>query len=503
MNPFNRKLTASLAGVIFASSSLMVVGAQATQVGGVDTDFLANDYGLAKEVIGDVSKSQPTDDSRAAYGEFKAVKNLEKLPEGTLVKTGNKSQVSIEWMANAKRIGLTRLWANTVATVSTKTKLVYLQKGEIHHNKIETTGTDHVIETKLLQARIHGTTCHVTVEFQGDKEIHRIAVSELGGRRAVEVLNRLNGSRVNLRPGIVLEIRGVITSPPPVSSLPSAAPSNMCLKPDKGELIFQDNKTQMIAYVMNSKTVLDHPAVRGGDGVKPIPSLEFIRRDMAKIPSSDNFLSNFVDAAINIGKPDKLITKNLSIACVPKRTAYYVGPNVGQSGGIELPSLAYTDLHPAGVIAARDVQNILANAPSGSSVASSAKPVLVPVPRIPFTELTPDLPIPDLLTDRFADRASMQPVLQGQLQQFAQQPMQIPQNIQQVQTQMPVQTQLPVPITPIAPLQFSQPQQVLPFQQQQNLSIVPFNSQGPALPIGGFNKADNLQTNLQNLGKAN
>ena len=87
MNPFNRKLTASLAGVIFASSSLMVVGAQATQVGGVDTDFLANDYGLASAVKGVVTKSNPTDATRSSYGDFLSVKEADKLPEGTLVKT--------------------------------------------------------------------------------------------------------------------------------------------------------------------------------------------------------------------------------------------------------------------------------------------------------------------------------------------------------------------------------------------------------------------------------
>ncbi len=519
MNPFKVKVTASLAGVIFASSSLMVVGAKATQVGGVDTDFLSSDYGQATLVKGVVSKSQPTDAARTAYGEFVEVKNTDKLPEGTLVKTGDRSSISIDWMVNAKKVGITRLWQNSLATVSTKTRLVHLQKGELFHNK-GTDRADHILETKLLQARIHGTTVHLKVTQEGDKEIARIYVLETQSPKPVEVVNRLNGSRVNLRPGIVLEIRGTLTqSPivPPLQPGPNVSSDrkelNMCLKPDKGELIFQDSKTQTIAYVANSKAVLEHPAVKGGDGIKPLDSIDLIRRDMSKIPSSDDILGNMFDAALNIGKPDKLITKNLSIGCVPTKTKYYVGPNVGQGMGIELPSLAFSDFHPAGRIAPSEVVNTLtASAPSHTVATHS--PVQTMIPHQINGLAAPaeiESPLPEMLTNRFTEKSNIQPILQGQVQQqirqfqnVAQQPVQIPvQTIQQFQTQMPVQTQIPVPIAPMpAPQMFQQQQPIVPFQSQQNLSIVPFNSQGAA-PIGSFSKADNLQGNLQNLGKAN
>ena len=405
MSHFSKRLTASLAGVIFASSSLMVVGAKATQVGGVDTDFLSNDYGLARETRGEVTKSLPKDEAKTAYGEFLAVKNAEKLSEGTLVKTGDRSSVSIDWMHNAKSIGLTRLWANTIATVSTKTKLVHLQRGELHHNKIEQKGSDHVIETKLLQARIHGTTVHMWVEQRGDQEIHRIVVSEMGGPKPVEVLNRINGSRVVLRPGIVLEIRGAIQPPPPqpvpVSSAASPS-SNICLKPDKGELIFQDSKTQMFVYVADSKAILSHPAVIGGNGLNPIPSLDLIRRDMAKVPSKDDLLGNMVEAAFNLGKPDKLITKNFSIACAPTKSRYFIGPNVGSS--IELPQ-GIPGEGPAGVIASCDTQlkfNSTADHPVPLSVVRNAVLPIIEQPS-QATE-TIEAPLPDLITTHDIDQ---------------------------------------------------------------------------------------------------
>lgn len=350
MNPFKVKVTASLAGVIFASSSLMVVGAKATQVGGVDTDFLSSEYGLATAVKGIVSKSLPADSSRSSYGDFSTLKMSEKLPEGTLVKTGAESLCEISWMVPGKiPAGKTRLWANSIATVSTRARLVHLQKGELIHKKTKGTA-DQFIETKLLQARIHGTTVDVKVDFVGDTEVDKITVLETDSKSGVEVLNRLNGSKVSLRPGIVLEIRGAIKADASAPSGSQNSTSHLCLKPDKGELIFQDSKSQTLAYVANSKAVLDHPLVRGKGELSEIDSIDLIRRDMAKVPSSDDVLGNILEAAINIGKPDKLITKNLSISSVPK-TKYYVGPNVANGNGIDLPaSLAMSVDQPAGRI---------------------------------------------------------------------------------------------------------------------------------------------------------
>lgn len=383
MNPFKVKVTASLAGVIFASSSLMVVGAKATQVGGVDTDFLSSEFGQATLVKGSVHKSLPADSSRSSYGDFSSLKMSEKLPEGTLVKTGAESLCEISWMVAGKTpAGKTRLWANSIATVSTRARLVHLQKGEIVHKKTKGTA-DQFIETKLLQARIHGTTVDVKVDFVGDTEVDNITILETDSKSGVEVTNRLNGSKVSLRPGIVLEIRGALKAD---ASTPSANSSpNLCLKPDKGELIFQDSKSQMIAYVANSKAVLEHPLVRGKGELSEIDSIDLIRRDMAKVPSSDDVLGNIFEAAINIGKPDKLITKNLSIASVPTKTRYYVGPNVGHGMAIELPNnLAYSDFQPAGRIAEPERNHV-----ASTAAISSQHHVTAPMPALH------GLPLPD------------------------------------------------------------------------------------------------------------
>ena len=339
MNPFIKRMTASAAGVFFATSSICSIGAQATQTGANDNEFLNSTFAKATQVAGLVTKSEPSDQTRSSYGDFLPCHVGDKLPESTLVQTGKSSSAEVRWVNNGKDVGVTRLWPLSLATITSKSRLVFLQKGIVIHQR-KNDSTDHVIETKLLQARVHGTTVRVWSDENSDK----ILVTETDSKKGVEVYNKINKSRIMLQPGIVLEVRNVLLK----SSTTPITPS-MCLKPDKGELIFQDSKTQTFAYTANAKSVFEDPLISGGAAMPAIDSIDLIKRDMKSVPSSDNVLGNVVEAAFNIGRADKLISHNISISKVPT-TRYYIGPNVGSNHDIALPELPFNDFQPAGRI---------------------------------------------------------------------------------------------------------------------------------------------------------
>lgn len=490
MNSSIRRMTASLAGVIIATSSVCSIGADAFETGIKDSKFQNELIARAKIIIGNVTKSEPTDATRTAYGSFVPCKVGDQLPEATLVQTAAKSTAEIKWQANGKDAGTIRLWAGSVATINSKTRLVYLQKGELRLNKVRGV-SDQWVETKLLQARIHGTT--VRVWSEGD--IDKIVVMETDHKSGVEIKNKVNGSKFNLQPGIVLEVRGVL----PTSMLAPAS-KNVCLKPEKGELIFRDDKTETVVYTANSKAILEDPLLVGFDGLPPMDSLDLVKRDMKEVPSSDNIIGNVVENAFNMGRPDKLITKAFSISSVPTKTRYYVGPNIGQGKSIDLPSLAYTDFHPAGRIA--DTSYSQAHV-----VANAGHPVITPVQvvrplhelGIPATDTKPEiLSAGTHIASPFMMRGA-------EINLPTQAPVQIPVQVATpvVPVQVPVQIAPIAPIQPMqAPVQFITPQQqVVPFNSQ-NLSVVPFNQSQAQLPANGafFSKNDNT---LPNLGKAN
>lgn len=127
------------------------------------------------------------------------------LKEGMQLGTGSKSWAQVSWPNVA-----TRAWSNTIFAIAPNQKLVYLLGGEMlfQLDKHRKEKKDYVIWTKVLQARIRGTT----VLVQSTPEVSRITVLE----GCVEVMNRLDHSLVRINPGVVYQVRINSTAAPEV-----------------------------------------------------------------------------------------------------------------------------------------------------------------------------------------------------------------------------------------------------------------------------------------------
>lgn len=296
-------------------------------------------------VIGQVQKAAPIDMSKTALGQFVSCKKGDQLTEGTVIQTGKNSMAEMKW-SNGKFV--TRLSENSLARLTPNARRVFLSTGDLIFKKDQNNTEIYTIETKRLQARIRGTTVRSrSTVFEDQFEV-------VESHYPVVVKNLINGSVVNLSPGLVLVVRAKKeTNSIPSSMLPKgqtiaqSSQNDLRLDPSKGELIFEDKYSTTMVYTANSKAVLEDPLVTGCPDLAPIDSIDLIRTTMESVPSSENKLSNFVQSAINFGHPDKWVTKNLTITRVPDRK-YSVGPNIAivnefKPGAIVLP---HTDTFP-------------------------------------------------------------------------------------------------------------------------------------------------------------
>ena len=359
--------------------------------------------GSVKQIGGSVERRDPIDQGER-LGPVMSCKQGDQLVEGSVISTGPKSFAHLFWSGTE-----TRIWADTVIRVLPCAKTVCLLNGALmFHKSRQCKDNECIVETKRLQARIRGT--HVRVHSSAS--VDTILVLECS-KQPVEVYNKLNGSKVSLTPGVELEVRGQINSTDPRFILKSENPIQepkqqnfplTRLNPNKGELIFQDKHSITMAYTANAKAVLQDPMLSGDARTPALESLAEIREAMTKVPTSDNIIGNLIDNAINGGKPDKLIARNLKILGVPTKT-YYIGPNIGSDKSIALPSQAYNDLalSPAGVMTAINVAPTSSRAVASNRVAPVAAPMLlhdnaIP-PQNPAEQLTVSEPAPILNDD--------------------------------------------------------------------------------------------------------
>ncbi|MBX9685861.1 MAG: FecR family protein [Candidatus Obscuribacterales bacterium] len=337
---------------------------------------------------GDVKKADPA--SQGRLDAFSTCTKGDRLVEGSWLQTGKTPAFAeVRWDRNNIT---TRVWSESVVRVSASARTVFLSKGDMLFRKNPHCTDAYTVETKRLQARIRGTT--VRVKVLPDRDL--IEVLEYH-RFPVEVVNTLNGSRVNLTPGIVLEVRGQLSSSAPAQNTLQITENDPRLNPSKGELIFQDKNSRTLAYTANAKTALEHPLVAGFGKLPSIDSLDLIKGAMAKVPSSDNLVGNMLETVMNSAKPDKLIARNLKITSVPSRTTYYVGPNVGGDKAISLPGLAYSDMAPAGIIP--NMQDLVSHIPANhlKAVAHVAQPTAIPgIPITPASGIDPLEAAPEL-----------------------------------------------------------------------------------------------------------
>ena len=355
MNLLGVKAASPLLTVILISAGgLLPVVSLAANLPVGDAANIPPNHALLMRAAGSVLKAEMIDESRQLLGEAVPAKVSDLLAEGSVVGTGNRSWAELKWASVTSRI-----WQNTVVQIRPSKRSVYLQEGGLTFNlkKDRPDKAPYDIRTKVLQARIHGTTVQVLAQGNVEK------ISVLEGN--IDVRNLQNGSVVHLTPGVVYEVqvRGELkTKAPiynlqrtgssksePVSELPSSR-LERCLSetPDfrlnvgDGELIFQDAVTRTFAYTANSKAILEHPFI-GGEN--PIPSYNLIQDALAKASPSGSSAPTRRPGNLKL---DRTIARNLQIKKVPPLTAYAVGPNVGN--GLPLPQVALVDLPPVATV---------------------------------------------------------------------------------------------------------------------------------------------------------
>ncbi|MBY0550875.1 MAG: FecR family protein [Candidatus Obscuribacterales bacterium] len=362
MNAGKVKVVSTFLTVILISGGGLapVVGLAANLPVG-DTASIPSNSALLKQAVGSVMRAEMIDESKQLLGEAMPAKVNDLLSEGSVIGTGARSWAELKWTSVTSRI-----WQNSVVQIRPSKRSVYLQEGGLTFNlkKDRPDKAPYDIRTKVLQARIHGTTVQVLAHGNVEK------ISVLEGN--IDVRNLQNGSVVHLTPGVVYEVqvRGVIktTSPTynlfnnkpgtskaePVGELPGATGRSIAeapeirLNPRRGELIFQDSHTRALAYTANSKAILEHPLIGGSN---PIPSIDLIEGAIGNLPT---------ECAVD-GKLDRVIAKNFKISRVPSRTSYAIGPNVGE--GLPLPQVAMTDNAPSGKLENVAVPRVITTAP--------------------------------------------------------------------------------------------------------------------------------------------
>ncbi len=501
MKPQTTRLSAWLA--LLMTSSLVVsptfLRADASGIG--SPNLAANNAATTAPLLSGysarVNKIQGEVSKRIAQGEILAQSSVcevnDLLPEGSVIETKGKSSWAELKMGKNKEV-TTRIWGDTVARIYPGARTVCVGSGAFLLKKNTDCSDEYVIETRRLQARIRGTTVRLHAMPERDE------IQVLESHSFVEVWNKVNNSRVKLTPGVVMDVRGQIRSEDTRFNMHSMLPHKQPiakndepefrLNPKKGELIFKDKYSSTVVYTANSKTVFEHPMIAGRADLPAIESLNLIKQGMSKVPSSDNIFGNMIEEAFNAGKPDRHIVRNFKILSVPSKTAYYIGPNVGNDKSIHLPGLAYSaDLAPAGVISAvSSSARVIAN--------QKVAPVMNVMPAgFPYTEnpaanpLTANVstfvPQANTFTNtNFTPVTAVRPVTPPLTQ------------IPQMQAPVPTQIASPAPLSPVTPVApIIAP--VTPFAPMQQFQVQPFNNSNitsnvnlPGSTQNQFSKAD-------------
>ncbi len=368
MNSVQVKVSTFLSVILISGGGLAPSVALAANLPVGDTTSLPANHALLMRAAGEVIKADMIDESKELLGEPQPAKVNDLLAEGSVLGTGKNSWAEIKWASVVSRI-----WQQTVIQIRPSKRSVFLQEGSLRFQlkKDRPDKAPYDIRTKVLQARVHGTTVYVECR----KDVEKISVLEGN----IDVVNLQNKSVVHLTPGVVYEVRvlGTLKTPthfnltapnkteatPDINKKPVADLPDIRLNPKKGEVIFQDKFTKTLAYTANSKAILDDPMI-GGEN--PIPSYQLIQDAVAKVPGFS--LPDSINEIVG-GKPDRNIIKNFKIVAVPSTTAYMIGPNVG-NGGVALPQIAYTDLHPVGTVP--NLENVNSVVQASARVISAA-----------------------------------------------------------------------------------------------------------------------------------
>lgn len=297
------------------------------------------------EAHGDVYKRGFVDWEKEEWGEPSKATKGDVLLEGTQVGTGDKSWAQLTWSYITARA-----WANSVYAIAPNQRLVYLMGGEMlyHLDKNRKDKSDYFVWTKLIQARLRGTT----VLFQCHDDTTRVTVLE----GVVDILNRKDKSVIRLEPGVVYEIKELNTQATPTASnisAPAASSTQQSLTPiTLGQIppvnVFETKNTVTSLYVASPQSLLSHPLVNSLE--EPLTSLPLVGTTLnSLLPTVNNLLDTTTGLLKDGALPllSQAILSESKVLAVPTTLSYNVGSLAGTA--FALPQ-SITFFPPKGVI---------------------------------------------------------------------------------------------------------------------------------------------------------
>lgn len=287
------------------------------------------------EARGDVFKRGFVDWNREQWEDPSPAKKGDRLLEGMQLGTGDKSWAQLSW----KNV-TARAWSNSIYAVAPNQRLVYLLGGEMlyHLDKHRKDKSPYYVWTKLVQARVRGTT----ILFQNTQNSTRITVLE----GCVDVMNRTDRSMVRITPGVVYEVKDLsqaATAGAKTDALSSAGSSvsSLSLASAKPVTLFQTQKTMTSIYALNPNAALNHPLLTNFQS--PLSSLPLVQTTLTPLISK---IDSVIGGLLN---GEKL--NGAQILSVPKALAYEIGPLAGTVFTVPREALGF--FPPTGIIGAR------------------------------------------------------------------------------------------------------------------------------------------------------
>ncbi|MBX9723511.1 MAG: FecR family protein, partial [Candidatus Obscuribacterales bacterium] len=345
------------------------------------------------EAHGDVFKRGFVDWEREIWEDPSPAQRGDVLHEGMQIGTGTKSWAQLSWPNVTARA-----WANSLYAIAPQQRLVYLLNGEMlyHLDKNRKDKKAYVVWTKLIQARIRGTT----VLFQTTGDTTRMTVLE----GTVEVMNRLDKSIVRVTPGVVYEVKDKLamqstvekhsaTNDAPINTsqlnsdikdklsgavttvgnaLPTSGAQTGALSEIAANVpvttLFETKRTLTSLFVINPQSLLSHPLLTTLE--QPLSSLPLVQSTLTPLISKvDSIVKGGIDPL------NQQLLGSLQVLTVPKSLTYKVGPGLGTA--FVLPQAALSYFPPTGYIGNAPGTALQAGAgPNAHGIANGASTLL-------------------------------------------------------------------------------------------------------------------------------
>ncbi|MBX9685511.1 MAG: FecR family protein [Candidatus Obscuribacterales bacterium] len=309
-------------------------------------------HATLSESHGTVMKRGFLDWKKELWEDPSPAKRGDKLDEGMQVATGDKSWAQISWPYVTSRA-----WSNSVYAIAPNQRLAYLVGGEVLYqlDKKRKDKSEYVIWTKLVQARLRGTT--VLVQASPGKT--KITVLE----GVVDAMNRTDRSVVRLTPGVVYEVsepEHLSTAQALVENVKAEAVSRSSGSNSAGKAashsdaqnniampglapvaLFETRQTSTVLSLVDPNALLAHPLLSVFNEL--LPSISLVKNVLSSLNSDLLKITKLEDQLL-----PKVLSEKVKIVSVPRLLSYKLGPAVVSN--FTMPPLAYLDFPASGVI---------------------------------------------------------------------------------------------------------------------------------------------------------